>query len=150
MPLRAVSTRFRKMGCGCLVLLLLVAIIAVRAGGGLLPQGGSAALEETEATDGRPVQEEGGQDEGKRVSGEREWKSDLALQDEGICILESYKSAGQRLVRSGYLDLLGNVWGCVVQGDGWVEICIIRAQEDGGCNVRVTRMVASEWERELT
>lgn len=54
------------------------------------------------------------------------------------------------LVDSGYLDLLGNVWSCTVQGDGWVEVTVVRdGEREGACEVATVRMDAEEWAREL-
>ncbi len=64
-------------------------------------------------------------------------------------LLVSYRSQGTCvLAHAGYLDLLGCVWGCVVRGDGWVDICVV-SQRDGGCQVDVTRLDVAEVEDEL-
>ena len=61
--------------------------------------------------------------------------------------LERYKSRGDCvLCRAGYLDLLGDVWGCLVQGPGWVEMCVVEEHEDGArSTVRTVRMEEEEW-----
>ena len=48
------------------------------------------------------------------------------------------------LVHAGYLDLFCNVWGCLVQGDGWVEVDVVQGKDDG-CEVTVIRMHVKEW-----
>lgn len=64
-------------------------------------------------------------------------------------LLVSYRSQGTCvLAHAGYLDLLGCVWGCVVRGDGWVDICVV-SQRDDRCQVDVTRLDATEVENEL-
>lgn len=64
-------------------------------------------------------------------------------------LLVSYRSEGSCvLAHAGYLDLLGCVWGCVVRGDGWVDICVV-SQRDDGCQVDVTRLDVDEVEDEL-
>lgn len=61
-------------------------------------------------------------------------------------LLTSYRDAHDCvLVSSGYLDLLGAVWGCVVQGDGWVDVCIVAHDAVAGrCRVSVLHMDADE------
>jgi hypothetical protein len=64
-------------------------------------------------------------------------------------LLVSYRSEGSCvLAHAGYLDLLGCVWGCVVRGDRWVDICVV-SQRDDGCQVDVTRLDVDEVEDEL-
>lgn len=58
--------------------------------------------------------------------------------EQGCCVL----------VSAGYADLFGRVWTCVVQGDGWVDVCELSATADGGCREAVTRMEAREWREE--
>ena len=58
-----------------------------------------------------------------------------AYRDTGGCVLAS----------SGYLDLFGSVWSCVVEGDGWVEVCLVCEQlQDDVCNVSVLHMEPNE------
>ena len=61
-------------------------------------------------------------------------------------LLRSYRDAGGCvLARSGYLDLTGSVWGCVIQGDGWTDVCIVSATaEEGMSELRVLRLDADE------
>lgn len=61
-------------------------------------------------------------------------------------LLEGHQEDGPTvLAHAGYLDLLGNVWGCVVQGDGWVEVDVV--QQDGEESiVSVIRMDEDAWE----
>lgn len=47
------------------------------------------------------------------------------------------------LVRSGYLDLSGRVWGCVVQGAGWAEVRLV-SEGASGSEVVVLRMDADD------
>lgn len=63
-----------------------------------------------------------------------------AYRDEGTCVL----------AHAGYLDLLGMVWGCVVQGDGWVDICTVSQTGDPGVSrVGVTHLMVGDVLREL-
>lgn len=63
-------------------------------------------------------------------------------------LLTSYRDAGDCvLADAGYLDLLGLVWGCVVRGDGWVDVCVVfEGQDESSCAVRVLRLEAAEVE----
>ena len=63
-------------------------------------------------------------------------------------LLEAYRAQrGCALVQSGYLDLAGNAWSCVVSGDGWVDVCVLaRAGDDQErSEVCVMRMEVDEW-----
>lgn len=53
------------------------------------------------------------------------------------------------LVRSGYLDLSGRVWTIVVEGLGWVDVCIVQRADDGTCETKVMHMDAAEWAASL-
>ena len=61
-------------------------------------------------------------------------------------LLRAYRDAGGCvLARSGYLDLAGSVWGCVVQGNGWTDVCVVCATaEEGVSELRVMRLDADE------
>lgn len=63
-------------------------------------------------------------------------------------LLTSYRDAGDCvLADAGYLDLLGLVWGCVVRGDEWVDVCVVfEGQDASSCTVRVLRLEAAEVE----
>ncbi len=53
------------------------------------------------------------------------------------------------LVRSGYLDLSGQVWSMVVEGAGWVDVCIVQDANDGTSETKVMHMDVSEWAASL-
>ena len=57
--------------------------------------------------------------------------------DEAADLLEERRGKGDCVVsRAGYLDLFGGAWGCVLQGNGWAEVCVISEGEAGtGCSV---------------
>ena len=61
-------------------------------------------------------------------------------------LLCTYRDTGECVLASaGYLDLLGSVWGCVVEGDGWVEVCLVCEQsQDDACTVSVLHMEPNE------
>lgn len=76
----------------------------------------------------------------------RSYDSELDLADEATRLLEEYQEKGScLLMEAGYLDLLGNVWTCTVQGAGWVDVCVVSEAEGTGSTVRVIRMDVDEW-----
>lgn len=79
------------------------------------------------------------------------YESELGIVEEAARVLEAHESAGDCIVaEAGYLDLSGRTWGCVLQGSGWVEICVVSEQTDGsGSEVGVWRMDADDAERAL-
>lgn len=85
----------------------------------------------------------------------RETPADLLEGTDGVVsqarqTLEDYQRRGDCLLRSsGYLDLLGNVWGCVIDGGSWVDVVVVRSTPDGGADRSVVRMDAKEWTAEL-
>ena len=51
------------------------------------------------------------------------------IQNEAHSILEGYQQrADCVLVYSGYLDIAGNVWGCLVNGGNWSELVTVSDQ----------------------
>lgn len=83
--------------------------------------------------------------------------SDVSVHDEAgeveqvaTRLLASYRDEGNCvLVEASYLDLLGSVWGCVVQGDQWVDICVVEQTDESSSRVHVMRLDASEVADEL-
>ena len=73
--------------------------------------------------------------------------SPLDMREEALSLLSSSRSAGDCvLVRAGYVDLMGRVWSCTVQGDGWVDVCVVRPDGAGdGSAVTTVRMRGDEW-----
>lgn len=99
-----------------------------------------------------PSQEEGQGEKG--ASGPSEGgavRFDGSVEEVSSRLIEEREGAGDCiLARAGYLDFTGRVWGCVFQGNRWVEICLV--EEDGGgeeCSVRVWRMDADDAARSL-
>lgn len=80
-------------------------------------------------------------------SGSGSWEVSLSLPDAGSQLIQEYQELHDcSLVRSGYLDLFGNVWGMAVQGAGWSEVCVIQEKEgDQSCVVTLFYMDATEW-----
>lgn len=66
---------------------------------------------------------------------ERESARDVA--GEAADLLEERRGQGDCVVsRAGYLDLFGGAWACVLQGSGWVEVCVVAEGDAGtGCSV---------------
>ena len=72
-------------------------------------------------------------------------ESALPLEEEAACVLERRRQEGNCVVaRSGYLDLSGRVWGCVLQGDGWSEVIVVLEGDGDGCDVLSCRLDARE------
>ena len=66
-------------------------------------------------------------------------------------ILEQYENAGESVVvRSGYLDLYGKTWSCVLQGPGWVDLCVVseRGDQERRSTVQRVRLDAEDWRKE--
>lgn len=76
------------------------------------------------------------------------WSTEGNVVEASKSLLEGYRSAEGPVVlaRSGYLDLLSNVWSCVVQGAGWVDVCVVSNTSAGGAEVRVMRLEEARWE----
>ena len=73
----------------------------------------------------------------------REEKEDGEVPDVARSMLERYRAETCLLVSSGYMDLMGGVWGCVTQGPGWVDVCVVKQEVDHCCTVRRVRLSAS-------
>lgn len=62
-------------------------------------------------------------------------------------VLEGYRDGGASLAHAGYLDLLGDVWGCAVTGGDWAEVCVVREDEGGErCRLSQLHLDVSRWE----
>ncbi len=80
------------------------------------------------------------------TSGDTSYLSDEVVADEAASVLRGYESGGSSILAfSGYVDLFGDAWACVVRGPGWVDICLVTSREGGGCGVSVTRLSVDEW-----
>lgn len=81
---------------------------------------------------------------GSGAAGQTGRLSELPAAEEAERVLDEYAARGDCVVvRSGWLDLLGRTWGCVIQGEGWVDVCVVGEREGGGSEVGVMRMDAS-------
>ena len=61
----------------------------------------------------------------------RSWEA-ASLEEGASQLLDEYsQDSACVLAQSGYLDLQGHVWACVVTGGGWADICIVRQADSG-------------------
>ena len=61
----------------------------------------------------------------------RSWEA-ASLEEGASQLLGEYsQDSACVLAQSGYLDLQGHVWACVVTGGGWADICIVRQADSG-------------------
>lgn len=62
----------------------------------------------------------------------RSWEA-TSLEEGASQLLDQYAQQDAcALARSGYLDLQGRVWGCVVTGRGWADICVVKESASDG------------------
>ena len=75
----------------------------------------------------QPISYAAAEDLLKQNSVQRDSKE--TIQNEAQSILEGYQQrADCVLVYSGYLDIAGNVWGCLVNGGNWSELVTVSDQ----------------------
>lgn len=61
----------------------------------------------------------------------RSWEA-ASLEEGASRLLDEYAQDNACvLAQSGYLDLQGRVWGCVVTGQGWADICVVKQGGSG-------------------
>ena len=134
------SSRWALLAVAALVLLGALLVTLGASGGGAGPSSGekngelAAGASDDRTTAARAL---GAADVTRR-------ESSREVADEAACVLEGFRAQGDCvLTRSGYLDLSGRVWGCVVQGAGWSEVCVVSSSESGS-EVIVFRMDADD------
>ena len=72
---------------------------------------------------------------------------DEAVQKEVLTVYQNLDDVA--LKRSGYQDLMGHVWMCVVQHPRWVDVVRIDTQtNDAKCRLQKLRLVKDAWEEE--
>lgn len=84
------------------------------------------------------------------------WLVGAGLEEAAASVIEGYRArAGLSLEHDGYLDLLGQVWSCVVVSEeGWSEVALVDAREgsgglggegagEGSCRVTVARIAGA-------
>ncbi len=65
-------------------------------------------------------------------------------------LLQSYKDRGDCvLAQAGYLDLFGSVWGCVINGGSWVDVCLVSDAGGGESRLSVVHLDAKDVAAEL-
>ena len=73
----------------------------------------------------------------------------FAEEDDGVLdacseVLERYaQTSGCEPAFAGFIDLFGNVWACLVTGEGWTEIAFVRKGADGKPQTSVVRLDGS-------
>lgn len=73
--------------------------------------------------------------------------ADEAVQKEVLTVYQNLDDVA--LKRSGYQDLMGHVWMCVVQHPRWVDVVRIDTQtNDAKCRLQKLRLVKDAWEEE--
>lgn len=149
--------RHRIALTACALLALLAAVVAphvLPSGGGdsTVPHAEETAPAREDAADPSsadepavPSEGSGAADAGPSSATRR--VSPLDMREEARSVLSSYQDERDCvLARAGYVDLMGRVWSCTVQGDGWVDVCVVRSGEEGGGSVVTTvRMRGDEW-----
>ena len=107
-----------------------------------------------EWTDGTPANDAGeGALQERNATGER-WEVRRTEGDTSFAaseVLKGYKEEGDCvLCRAGYVDLFQNVWSCVVQGPGWVDVCVVSQADDSSASeVKTLRMEVGEWGKDI-
>ncbi len=87
----------------------------------------SQEIREEKGSAEQPILRAAAEDLFKQNSVQRDSKE--TIQDEAQSVLESYQQRSDCvLVYSGYIDLAGNVWSCLVNGGNWSELVIISDQ----------------------
>ena len=111
------------LACAAGLALLVIPALLRDGSGGLVPSPGLAPVPGAQLLESEPDVTEAA----ARVLGER-------------------RAAGDCVVaRSGYLDLSGRTWGCVLQGSGWVEVVVVSEDAGGdGSEVVTMRMDAED------
>lgn len=133
------------LACAVAGALSLAALWSATSGGGTTVAEDAGVLEEEISSDGTdeigPLLDEMGVPHEQSVVAQEGDVSQVAA-----AVLEECRARGDCLVvRSGYLDLSGGTWGCVLQGSGWVEIRLVSEARDGsGCIVATWRMRVEE------
>lgn len=63
------------------------------------------------------------------------------------CVLTTYRNKSAcKLVKSGYFDLLGHMWMCIIQHHEWIDVCRVQTDVSSkGCKVTRLRMRYEQW-----
>ena len=120
-----------------------IALLALAGGGGPSGPGAAPGAAERDDGSGRWTEDVEALLEETGVSYRQvDVRSGQDVRSQAASLLEERRERGDCvLVRSGYLDLFGRAWGCVLQGSGWVELVLVTEDGDGaGCSAVVWRM----------
>ena len=117
---------------------LVAALLLALFGAGILLASSCGQLSERgERPEEARVLEGDAEDERGPVPVGERYESELALVDEAARVLEERAGdADSIVVRSGYLDLSGKVWACVLQGERSVEVLMV-SESPGGAGSEV-------------
>lgn len=145
---RVANAAGQDVGYGCLVLLLGASLVAAVVGAYLLFwQQDDAALPLDGKTSGTNEEQSLEDVWPKDVSGAEvtSYETQEDLTHTATDVVCRYRDEETCVVRSaGYLGLLGNTWSCVMEGPGWVDLCVV-LQGEHGCVVKTARLEASAW-----
>lgn len=67
------------------------------------------------------------------------------------CVLTTYRNKSAcKLVKSGYFDLLGHMWMCIIQHHEWIDVCRVQTDVSSkGCKVTRLRMRYEQWSEQV-
>ena len=80
---------------------------------------------------------------GNAIAARLAWAEDRPMTEAAADLLRAYREVPtSQLALSGYLDIMGNVWGAIVRdGRGWVDMVTVAADAgDASCRLRVVRL----------
>ncbi len=143
------------MVAGACALAVCAVVLSGRGGSGSLPPAGE--VEAGEANGSTGIGGESGAQQVSLSGGAERDAADVSLEGDSAAVPEAaaelvceYERRGDCvLVRSGYLDLSGRVWSMVVEGSGWVDVCIVQGADNGASETKVMHMDVAEWEASL-
>ena len=157
------SVRGAAVALALLAAAALGLLAAFQGTSGTPPTEGASTVDARELDEGDEPGDESRSDGGASQEGEQGEGAALTPSGGGVVrregsveevssqLIEKREGAGDCvLARAGYLDFTGRVWGCVFQGNRWVEVCLVAEDGDGGgCSIRTWRMDADEAARSL-
>lgn len=145
------SGRAKILAVGCCLMLACVLLIAARCSRGNGEAGESGGIERP--ADSRPTSSsdrpmflkelDGSRADGRGPVGQIVWEERSSLPSVAKDVLGTYRDAGGYAVScSGYLDLRGDVWGCLIRGVDMVDLVLVSERGGGISRARVIRMTA--------
>lgn len=141
------SIRYRKRVSVVVAVLVCVALVLLVATGTEVPSSPGDAQDGAcpEQPPDAPVQDVFS----AHAEAVEEYETPLAVQEAAEEAVVRYRDRGDCvLAQAGYLDLFGGTWGCVVEGPGWVDVCVVaRRQGEKASTVKTMRMEVADWEQ---